>query len=87
MPRKKSGISYGFGQSNVWFASDADKNDSLKQFLAGITKQIENYAGENGIDNMSKWEHRMFGRFPIVEVQDSKKDERLYNSRTDKESL
>lgn len=29
----------------------------------------------------------MFGKSPIVEVQDLKKDERLYNSRTDKESF
>ena len=50
VPRKKGGISYGFGRSNVWFASDADKNDSLKKFLDRVTEQIEKYSGENWID-------------------------------------
>jgi len=50
VPRKKKGISYGFGQSNVWFASDSKDNESLKQFLERITKQIDEYSGENWID-------------------------------------
>lgn len=50
VPRKKGGISYGFGRSNVWFAADADRNDRLKRFLDCITKQIEKYLRENWID-------------------------------------
>lgn len=50
VPRKKKGISYGFGQANVWFAQGADENPTLKGFLERITSQIESYEGENWVD-------------------------------------
>lgn len=50
VPRKTKGMSYGFGQANVWFASGADENERLKEFLIRITKQIEEYDGENWVD-------------------------------------
>ena len=49
VPRKKKGMSYGFGQSNVWFAQGADTNPKLREFLDRINKQIENYDGDNMI--------------------------------------
>lgn len=45
--RRKSGISYGFGQSNVWFASGAEDNPYLKSYLDNLVKNIETYSGEN----------------------------------------
>ena len=50
VPRKSSGISYGFGQANVWFASGRSENKNLDAFLDRITKQIENYEGDNWRD-------------------------------------
>lgn len=50
VPRKSSGISYGFGQANVWFASGKEENVHLDTFLTKLVKQIEEYDGENWRD-------------------------------------
>ncbi len=50
IPRKTKGISYGFGQANVWFAQNQEGNENLNNFLDRIYKQIETYEGENWID-------------------------------------
>ena len=50
VPRKSSGMSYGFGQANVWFASGRSKNNNLNAFLDRIVKQIEEYKGDNWRD-------------------------------------
>ena len=50
IPRKRVGTSYGFGQSNVWFAQKSEDNPALKQFLNNIIKQIELYSDENWVD-------------------------------------
>ena len=47
VPRKSGGISYGFGQANVWFAKGRKENRNLDAFLTKIVKQIEEYDGEN----------------------------------------
>lgn len=52
VPRKKNGISYGFGRANVWFASEQHDNDNLATYLKELTDRIKNYAGENWIDKM-----------------------------------
>ncbi len=50
VPRKSSGVSYGFGQANVWFASGRSENKNLDAFLDRIVKQIEEYEGDNWRD-------------------------------------
>ncbi|NME83770.1 hypothetical protein [Clostridium sp. SM-530-WT-3G] len=52
VPRKgkKNGPSYGFGQSNVWFANEANENIHLKDYLDRIISQIYNYCGENLVE-------------------------------------
>lgn len=50
VPRKQTGASYGFGRSNVWFAQNPEKNPLLTEFLHRVTKQIEEYDGENWLD-------------------------------------
>lgn len=50
VPRSGKGVTYGFGQSNVWYAEGADENPALRDFLDRITKQIKEYQGENWID-------------------------------------
>ena len=50
VPRKSSGVSYGFGQANVWFASGREENVYLDTFLNKLVKQIEEYDGENWRD-------------------------------------
>lgn len=50
VPRKKRGISYGFGQANVWFANEFG-NDRLDEYLSRLVEQIKNYDGENWIDS------------------------------------
>ena len=50
VPRKKGGISYGFGQANVWFASEFNSNENLKNFLDRIVRQINEYDGDNWVD-------------------------------------
>lgn len=50
VPRKNSGVSYGFGQANVWFASGREQNTHLDNFLNKMVKQIEEYDGENWRD-------------------------------------
>lgn len=47
VPRKSKGASYGFGQSNVWFAQGREKNEYLNRFLERVIAQIETYDGEN----------------------------------------
>ncbi len=47
VPRRRNGVSYGFGQSNVWFAQDKNDNSNLQTYLARICSQIEQYDGEN----------------------------------------
>ncbi|MBQ5990054.1 MAG: hypothetical protein IJL67_11235 [Oscillospiraceae bacterium] len=51
VPRKRKGMSFGFGQANVWFAQGADENPKLQEFLDRIVKQIEEYDGENMVVN------------------------------------
>lgn len=51
VPRKKNGISYGFGRANVWFAQEQNVNESLKKYLIELTDRIINYSDEN-------WMHR-----------------------------
>lgn len=53
VPRKQRGISYGFGQANVWFAQGADENPELKRYLDRIVGQIESYDGENWVDALN----------------------------------
>ena len=48
--RKKKGVSYGFGQSNIWFATGADGNPYLKNYLDNLISNIENYDGENWLE-------------------------------------
>ena len=50
VPRKRKGVAYGFGQSNVWYATDEKENPLLDAFLERIVKQINEYDGENWID-------------------------------------
>lgn len=42
-PRKRYTRSFGFGQANVWFASE----ETAKLFLNKLVGNIENYKGEN----------------------------------------
>lgn len=44
--RKKKGVGYGFGQSNMWYASE----EKAKPFVERLVRQIEEYDGENWID-------------------------------------
>ena len=50
VPRKRNGASYGFGRANVWFAAGAEENSYLKEFLQRLHKQIEEYDGENWLE-------------------------------------
>lgn len=50
VPRKKSGISYGFGRANVWFAQQQKENSNLREYLNRLISQIDNYCGENWVD-------------------------------------
>lgn len=50
VPRKKKGVAYGFGQSNVWYATDKEKNVYLQNFLDRIVKQITEYDEENWLE-------------------------------------
>ena len=50
VPRKQRGISYGFGQANVWFAQGADDNVHLQNFINAITGLIRTYDGANWVD-------------------------------------
>ena len=50
VPRRQTGATYGFGQSNVWFADDGQENKLLEEFLKKMIDKIENYQGENWID-------------------------------------
>lgn len=54
VPRKSSGVSYGFGQANVWFASGRSENSNLDTFLNKIVKQISEYDGENWINKYAE---------------------------------
>lgn len=48
VPRKANGWAYGFGQANVWYASEEDSR--LQEYLTRLEKQIDEYNGENWID-------------------------------------
>lgn len=50
VPRTAKGASYGFGTSNVWFADSKENNQYLSNFMKKIVEKIENYRGENWID-------------------------------------
>ena len=54
VPRKKKGVAFGFGQSNVWFARGEDDNKYLSDFLDRLENQIEAYDGENWIDRYAE---------------------------------
>ena len=54
VPRKQRGISYGFGQANVWYAQGSDDNPDLKRFLNRIVSLTESYDGENWVDALNK---------------------------------
>lgn len=43
VPREKYNRSYGFGQANVWFASE----DSAKPYIEQLVLSIDEYRGEN----------------------------------------
>ena len=47
VPRESKSASYGFGQSNVWFAQGREKNEYLNRFQKRVIAQIEAYDGEN----------------------------------------
>lgn len=53
VPRKQRGISYGFGQANMWFAQGADDNPDLKRFLDRIVGLIDAYDRENWVDALT----------------------------------
>ena len=50
VPRRQTGASYGFGQANVWFAEGREEKKLLDRFLTRIVNQIENYNGENWVN-------------------------------------
>jgi len=50
VPRRNTGASFGFGQSNIWFATNKDENQLLESYLNRIVKQINEYYGENWLD-------------------------------------
>lgn len=46
VPRRRGkGMSFGFGQSNQWYASEPEAQD----FVKNLVENIENYTGENAI--------------------------------------
>lgn len=45
VPRKTSGAAFGFGQANIWFATD--ENELLHNFLDKLKNQIDEYDGDN----------------------------------------
>lgn len=52
VPRRTSGAAYGFGQSNIWFASE--ENDLLDKFLKTLVSQINDYDGVNWLHEYPK---------------------------------
>ena len=50
VPRRNNGASFGFGQSNIWFATNKDENQLLKNYLERIVKQINEYDGDNWLE-------------------------------------
>lgn len=50
VPRRAAGASYGLGQANVWFAEGRENNKLLDEYLKRIVDQIENYRGENWVN-------------------------------------
>ncbi len=46
VPRKRKNHAYGFGQANVWFASE----DSAVSYVKKIQMQIKDYDGENWLN-------------------------------------
>lgn len=54
VPRKKDGISFGFGRANVWFAQEQSTNENLNRYLQVLKDRIQNYCGDNWIDSYRK---------------------------------
>ena len=54
VPRRQSGASYGFGQSNVWFADSKTDNQYQKEFLNRIFAKIGAYNGENWLNKFPR---------------------------------
>ncbi|MGN1328804.1 MAG: hypothetical protein ACI4V4_03795 [Eubacterium sp.] len=51
VPRSRhNGYSYGFGQSNVWYAQGVEEKSNLKGFLEKLLNEINSYNEENWID-------------------------------------
>ena len=50
VPRKQTGAAYGLGRANVWLAQNTEGNRLLMEFLNRISKQIDDYNGENWIN-------------------------------------
>lgn len=51
IPRRNSGAAYGFGRSNVWFATGDEENEELlTRFLNQLEQNILSYHGENWLD-------------------------------------
>lgn len=52
----KKGITYGFGQSNVWYANPKSENEYERKFLERIVHNIETYDDENWLDTFPEIE-------------------------------
>lgn len=51
IPRRNCGAAFGFGRSNVWFATGDEGNEELlSKFLKELEKNILGYHGENWLD-------------------------------------
>lgn len=48
--KKKNGSTFGFGRSNIWYASDAKSDPKIKAFVERMIKSIEEYDGENLVE-------------------------------------
>lgn len=47
---KEKHTTFGFGQSNVWYAQEYKTNKKLYEFLSQMIQNIESYNGENWIE-------------------------------------
>ncbi len=51
VPQKnKNGSTFGFGRSNIWYASDAKTDSKVKNFVERMIKSIDEYDGENLVE-------------------------------------
>ena len=55
-PRKKQNLSYGFGQSNVWFAAE----ESAISYVEKLEKNIENFQSENWLRKYPQIKNEQF---------------------------